>query len=154
MTREALNPWTVPERTVLLTGAPVTVRRLATSQFMALAFIVEGKSLDAIVEMFVRQGGGDGAGDPLQPSEAPRSGFLHLLATDGPWILSAIAVAAKVDEQVLGDSGPDEVIELCSALVELNVDFFTQRLYPLMSRVADQLTQRLTNGAGSIPSSS
>jgi hypothetical protein len=67
--------------------------------------------------------------------------------------LDAIAIAGRMDRADVDRLGLDDLIVLGAACIEVNVDFFTQTLAPLIETLGDQLSGSLT-GSTSPPGSS
>lgn len=91
---------------------------------------------------------------------APAAGLLmsgdvlKALAVHGDSMLQAVAVATGEPADWLGDLLPDDFIGLASVVVEVNADFFVQRLAPAIEAATAQLQRTLTPTAGATPSPS
>ena len=75
-----------------------------------------------------------------------------LLQHPGP-TLDAIAIAARRERAEVDQLGLDELIVLGAACVEVNIDFFTQTLAPLIATLGDRLSEKIP-GSTSPPGSS
>ncbi len=150
MSADIGDAWAVPTRDVTLGGQVVSLKRMTVGQHLRLAPLLKGKALGPLLAMMVPAPVAEGEPAPASESLMPR--VLELLATEGEWLLKVIAIAAGVDEKILADGGPDELLAVAGGLIELNLDFFIQRMAPAMASAADSLSQRLAIGAGSTPS--
>lgn len=76
------------------------------------------------------------------------------LARHGEALIQAMAVATGEPETWLGDLDADDFLRLVGEVVEVNADFFAQRVTPALEATVAKLTQALTPGATPSPSSS
>lgn len=142
---QAPSAWESPTRSVTLNGAPLTLARMNVGQYLRLAPVIKDRSLAPLLAAFAGGGEGDQAGGMPQ--------LVDVLATDGEWLLQAIAIAAGETPEAIKAAGPDELLEIGGAVVELNFDFFTRRMVPVLGQVAQHLAERMS-GSGLTPSSS
>jgi hypothetical protein len=73
--------------------------------------------------------------------------WLGLLAEHGDNLIEAAAVATEMESKDLGALPADEFVELCSAILEVNIDFFVQRLAPAIERASVAIVKAIP-GAG------
>lgn len=94
---------------------------------------------------------------------APAAGLLFAgdilaaVAEHGESLITAMAVATGMEEEWLGGLTADEFLEIAAAVVEVNADFFVQRVVPMMTGLADRLMPEATGTAatpGATPSPS
>ena len=98
-----------PERDIVVT--PVKVKNLP-------AFL-------AAIEPVVRQLGASSAG-----ATGAKDDLLLALATHAPNVIKATAVGAEVEEKWLGEQTTEVLVDLATAVLEVNMDFFVQVLLP------------------------
>lgn len=98
-----------PERDIVVT--PVKVKNLP-------AFL-------AAIEPVVRQLGASSAG-----ATGAKDDLLLALATHAPNVIKATAVGACVEEKWLGEQTTEVLVDLATAVLEVNMDFFVQVLLP------------------------
>ena len=67
--------------------------------------------------------------------------------------LDAIAIAARLERAALDRLGLDDLLVLAAACIEVNADFFTRTLVPLIDQISDEITTALA-GSTSPPDSS
>lgn len=81
-----------------------------------------------------------------------------VIIAHGESLVRAVAIATGESEEWLGDLTADEFLALASAVVEVNADFFGQRVAPMLERAAQTMAQALSgvgaNTAGPTPSPS
>lgn len=56
-----------------------------------------------------------------------------LLADHADAVVQAVAIAANCEAEFLQDAAADEFLMLAAAVVEVNTDFFVQRLAPILT---------------------
>lgn len=122
MTDTPNQPWApIVTREVTLDDQPVPIRRMRMRQILAVTPMLEarpdllGGALD-----FER------LEDLLQ--KLPR-----LIAKDGAAWIEVLAAASAQDEQRLLDADPAELLLLAAAVLEVNTDFFSQRMAPAIA---------------------
>lgn len=98
-----------PERDIVVT--PVKVKNLP-------AFL-------AAIEPVVRQLGASSTG-----ATGAKDDLLLALATHAPNVIKATAVGAGVEEKWLGEQTTEVLVDLATAVLEVNMDFFVQVLLP------------------------
>lgn len=98
-----------PERDIVVT--PVKVKNLP-------AFL-------AAIEPVVRQLGASSAG-----ATGAKDDLLLAMATHAPNVIKATAVGAGVEEKWLGEQTTEVLVDLATAVLEVNMDFFVQVLLP------------------------
>jgi hypothetical protein len=79
------------------------------------------------------------------------------VALHGDGMIVAMAVATGEAEDMIGDLLPDEFLRLVAAVMEVNGDFFVQRVAPQIAALqekAEAAMKKATSGATSSPSSS
>lgn len=74
--------------------------------------------------------------------------LLTAVGVGGESLISAVAIATGEPEEWVGDLLPDAFLALLAAVVEVNTDFFAQRVTPAVEAV----TARLTALASTTPS--
>lgn len=88
------------------------------------------------------------------PENTDSDGFvdlvLDLLADDGEALYQAAAICIGKPADWVADGGLDEFVVLAKTVIEVNRDFFVQRLGPLLGNRGGVLS----NGVGPTPSSS
>jgi hypothetical protein len=67
--------------------------------------------------------------------------------------LDAIAIAARMERSEVDQLGLDDLLVLGAACIEVNVDFFTQTLAPLIETLGDQISDSLAGSASPLGSS-
>lgn len=81
--------------------------------------------------------------------------ILGLIESHTDNVLSAASAATGKPKDWLGDGTPDEFLELVTAVVAVNIDFFARRLLPAIARnVSVVYTLIGSSGGGPTPSSS
>lgn len=70
------------------------------------------------------------------------------LARNAEALIEATCIAARVDEDWLGEQSADVLVELASAAMEINAGFFVERILPRIQRVAE-MVGTLTQADGS-----
>lgn len=82
--------------------------------------------------------------------------MIDVVALHGDDIIKAMSVATGESEAMLGDLLPDEFMMLMSTVIEVNDDFFAQRVAPLILAAKEKANaaRTATNGATSSPPSS
>lgn len=70
------------------------------------------------------------------------------VALHGEALIEAVAVATGEQAEWLGDLDADEFLRLVGEVVEVNADFFGQRVVPELTRTTNRLTTAL---AGQMP---
>jgi len=69
------------------------------------------------------------------------AGLLVSLLAKGDYIIQALAAATGKPDDFIGDLEADELLQILLAVIEVNADFFTRRLVPVISRrIPNQLT--------------
>lgn len=101
-----------PERDIVVT--PVKVKNLP-------AFL-------AAIEPVVRQLGASSAG--ATGATGAKDDLLLAMATHAPNVIKATAVGAGVEEKWLGEQTTEVLVDLATAVLEVNMDFFVQVLLP------------------------
>lgn len=80
--------------------------------------------------------------------------LMEALAADGEGVIEAIAIAADVDREWLDGLYPDDFLDLAAAVVEVNLDFFGQRLRPALEAAQERLAKAMISaGERSSPGS-
>lgn len=75
-----------------------------------------------------------------------------LIKDNAAGIIEICALAVGEKKEFFLDLPPDEGLTLIQAILEVNVDFFTKRLLPILTGMFEKLTESV--GAASLPSSS
>lgn len=78
--------------------------------------------------------------------------WLALLAEEGEAVLAVLAIASRRPRAWIDGLELDEAIRLAEALLEVNADFFVQRVSPQIARAAASLEARIRQTAGAAPS--
>lgn len=117
-----------PARSIQIADKELTITPIKTRELPALLHVVEPLS-----DMFGQTH--DGA---IQAA---------LLRHPGA-VIDAVAIAARVDRRWVDDLDLDQLVELTTVVIEVNADFFTRTLAPLIEQAGDRLTTALT---GSTP---
>lgn len=84
---------------------------------------------------------------------------LRAMSAHGDSLITAIAVATNEPPEWLGDLLPDDFVRLVTTVLEVNADFFMERVTPALTEAENQLQKFLiptsqtnqTNGAISSP---
>ena len=79
----------------------------------------------AAIEPVVRQLGASSAG-----ATGAKDDLLLAMATHAPNVIKATAVGAGVEEKWLGEQTTEVLVDLATAVLEVNMDFFAQALLP------------------------
>ncbi|MEF8736811.1 MAG: hypothetical protein V5B35_09525 [Candidatus Accumulibacter necessarius] len=79
--------------------------------------------------------------------------WLGIFADHGEALLEALAIASRCHRLWIEGLSLDEAIRLGEALLEVNADFFIQRVSPEIDRVASRLAARTHATLGATPSS-
>lgn len=82
----------------------------------------------AAIEPVVRQLGASSAS-----ATGAKDDLLLALATHAPNVIKATAVGAEVEEKWLGDQTTEVLVDLATAVLEVNMDFFVQVLLPRLT---------------------
>ncbi|WP_126457882.1 hypothetical protein [Sulfuritortus calidifontis] len=69
-------------------------------------------------------------------------------------VIEATAIGARVDRAWLGAQKPDVLVELASRVLEVNWDFFVQRVLPAINQAAERLARIVSGGTSGSPDSS
>jgi hypothetical protein len=77
--------------------------------------------------------------------------WLALLTEHGDAILDALAIAARQPREWVEALSLDDAVQLATALFEVNVDFFVQRVVPAIQSAAARI-DRNVRAAGMTPS--
>lgn len=92
------------------------------------------------------------AAEPVEADAGAPGGrgaaLMLLVARRAEDVSRVVAIATGCDEQWLGERDLADLAELAAAVLEVNADFFVQRLLPMVQRLLPALTQRLTTLAG------
>ena len=104
-----MNTKTIQHNGVDIVITPVKVKNLP-------AFL-------AAIEPVVRQLG-------RKTSASAAEDLLSALATHAPNVIKATAVGAGVEEKWLGEQTTEVLVDLATAVLEVNMDFFVQVLLP------------------------
>lgn len=70
--------------------------------------------------------------------------FIGLLADHGESVLDACAIGSGTDRAFIDDLDPAQLVQIAQAVVEVNMDFFTQSLAPVITAAAGVLSGKLT----------
>lgn len=92
---------------------------------------------------------GSGGGEPGLDLQVDMRGIVDLFADYGDSMIDAVAVATRIEKATLQDTLPDEFLELVTAVVKVNVDFFGRA----MAKATAENHRRLVSGPGPTPSS-
>lgn len=150
---EAMAPTT---REVTAGGKKYTVKRLVTRQIWPILKIglpiIEG--LVALAGPAVPSPAtagpplADSGGDKAQPLGAldqligrELAAFMRLMANEGERITELVAIALDETTRKVGDFEPQETFLMAKAIVEVNRDFFTHRVAPLLGLDLGAITE-------------
>lgn len=125
---EVLEPM---QRNVTVSGESLVITPVTIGQYPAFA-----RAVRPLVPAFA------GKGDEID--------VLELLAEQGDQVLDVVCVAIGREREWVGKMQPDAFIEVAQAVIEVNLNFFVQRLLPRIEAATDLLTEAV---AGRIPSS-
>lgn len=89
---------------------------------------------------------------PIAASAAAGGDIASLLANHADAVIDATAIGARVERDFVLDLGLDELVELASAVLTVNVDFFVHRLLPVVAAASEQLAAQWA-GSSSTPDS-
>lgn len=78
----------------------------------------------------------------------------YVVAQGGEQLIEAVAIAVGRDAGWAGTLYPDAFIELLSLVLEVNADFFFQRMLPRLKMLREELAARAKAQAGSTTSPS
>jgi len=121
-----------PSRELILGGEAVTITPLKVGQLPAL--------LRAITPF-------------MQRLTSPEIDWLALLGEHGEALLSALAVVMNKPRAWVDALETDEALLLAATLIEVNADFFTQRVLPRLDGLFASVTPTMANPTpGSMPS--
>jgi len=107
--------------TVTVAGEQVSVQPLKVGQVPAFARASRGILQDL---------------DKLSGAE----GIMELLADHGDDLISAVCVATGMPVNVVQSLAMDEFVQLATAVVQVNADFFTRRLAPTVQFAISTMT--------------
>lgn len=129
----ALDTYVIQARVIEIAGKPVSVTPLRVRQIPA----------------FVREIGP--AGPLLMSGHMADAVALH-----GDGIIAAMAIATGESDDVIGELLPDAFLSLVTTVMEVNGDFFVQRVAPLIAdmHAKARVALKATGGATSSLSSS
>lgn len=77
--------------------------------------------------------------------------WMALIEEHGERLIAACAVATGRKREWIAELMPDEFIALCSAVVEVNLDFFVRRMAPAFEGFAARIEALAPTGAGPTP---
>lgn len=121
-----------PALQATLNGAPLTLRPLTVGQLPAMMRALQGLELSL---------------------EISRENVLELLpaliAENGEAIIEAAAIATRQSREAIEASDLSEFVALVAGVIEINSDFFVQKLLPTLTRHVERLRLR---SAGATPS--
>lgn len=80
--------------------------------------------------------------------------LMGALMRNGEAVIQATAIGARVDRAWLGAQTPDVLVELASRVLEVNADFFVQRVLPVINLAAGRLSKIASGGTNGSPGSS
>lgn len=80
--------------------------------------------------------------------------ILAALARHADAVITATAIGAGVERAWLEDQTPDVLVELASAVIEVNADFFVRNVLPKVERAAQVLAATASGGTAGSPGSS
>lgn len=69
-------------------------------------------------------------------------------------VIEATAIGARVERAWLDQQTPDVLVELASRVLEVNADFFVQRVLPVINLAAGRLSKIASGGTSGSPGSS
>ena len=75
---------------------------------------------------------------------------MDMITEHGDGVFEAASVVTGLDVAVIRAGGPDEFLQLCVTVFEVNRDFFVRRLAPMLA----DLKARRASGVGKTPSTS
>lgn len=78
---------------------------------------------------------------------------VELLTCNMEEALTAVAIGARLSREALDALTLEDLAELAAAVIEVNLDFFTRRVLPRVSRLTEVLMRRLDGPTSSIASS-
>lgn len=87
----------------------------------------------------------------LLTESSPEQAIQVALLSQPDALISVVAIAARVERAWLDERPLDQLIEITGAVLEVNLDFFTQRLAPLLSLIEQRISKRLAAGSASPP---
>lgn len=121
-------------RQLVVGGEPVDIRPLTVGQIPAVLRALKGVDFSA----------------GLTAADLP-----GLVAEHGDRLIQAVAVAIREPADWVSNLDPVEFLTLAGAVIEVNTDFFVQRLAPMLGAVTQRLARvAATTGAGPTPSRS
>jgi hypothetical protein len=124
-----------PRPPVLFMGRAVEVRPLTVGQIPAITRVLRGVNIQAVF-----------TGDKIADID-----FMGLVADHGDQMIGAVAIASGMKSDEVAQAAPDEFIELARAIIEVNSDFFIQKVVPqIMASIngASAFLQARTAAAG------
>ena len=71
--------------------------------------------------------------------------WLQILSEHGDAVLEALAICARKPRSWIDALALDDAVRLFEAVFEVNADFFSQRVAPLIQQIGHRVQQRLTN---------
>lgn len=132
--------WVPRTLTAALCGEAVEVRRMTVRQVLAVNALMDGRSLLSLVP------------DAKVTSVKDLLQLLpSLLQKDGETLIALLSAASGQTEDRLKDSDAAELLEFAGAVLETNLDFFSQRLAPAIAQAISRVASR-SRGAGPTPS--
>lgn len=79
--------------------------------------------------------------------------WLRLFSSDAPALIGAIAIACRRPRSWVEGLLPDDAVRLAVALIEVNADFFANRLAPELERAAGAMRIPLPGGIAGVSNS-
>lgn len=70
----------------------------------------------------------------LADNPADEISIFELIADNAQTMLEALAIATNISTEALEETGPDELVIIAKAVIELNKSFFTQRVLPAITK--------------------
>ena len=113
-----------PERTLKIVGQSLLITPIKTRELPALL-----RAAQPLIDLM---------------QDAPGEGALQIaLLREPDALIDAVAIAARMERAWMDDLALDDLLTLATVTIEVNADFFTRTLAPMISQSADRLTAAL-----------
>ena len=134
----AIGPSPARERIVGFNGRQIKVTPLRMRQLPGFAAAVKPLLADL--------------GEALKSGRMSRDTVLTLIEEHTAQLVCLVSAATDVEAHELSEAQADEFLEIATAVLRVNLDFFVRSLLPTVARALPELDAALMNGSGQTPS--
>jgi hypothetical protein len=93
------------------------------------------------------KGEGDDVMQTLTLSPTWMFNFLDIMAGSGERVLDFLAVALKIDRDFVDKLTPEEGISLIKAVIEVNADYFSKKVLPILKKKDPIAPEKVVSGS-------